>query len=93
MKPDLSIMLTNNDITVSNAAEVFASCKDLPADKWGFKDVGLPKEEMISLAKAMKDAGKKTYIEVVTYTEEGCLEGAKLAYECGFDYQIGRAHV
>ena len=47
MKADLIIMLTNNDITVSNAAEVFESCKDLPAKKWGFKDVGLPKEEMI----------------------------------------------
>lgn len=89
MTPELIIMLTNNDITVSNAAEVFESCKDLPASKWGFKDVGLPKEEMIALAKAMKEAGKETYIEVVTYTEEGCLEGAKLAYECGFDYLTG----
>lgn len=89
MKPELIIMLTNNDITVSNAAEVFESCKDLPAKKWGFKDVGLPKEEMIALAKKMKEAGKETYIEVVTYTEEGCLEGAKLAYECGFDYLTG----
>lgn len=89
MKTELIIMLTNNDITVTNAAEVFEQCKDLPAKKWGFKDVGLPKDQMIALAKAMKEAGKETYIEVVTYTEEGCLEGAKLAYECGFDYLTG----
>ena len=89
MNPEIIIMLTNNDITVTNAEEVFESCKDLPAKKWGFKDIGLPKEEMIQLAKKMKDAGKETYIEVVTYTEEGCLEGAKLAYECGFDYLTG----
>lgn len=89
MTPELIIMLTNNDITVTNAAEVFEQCKDLPAKKWGFKDVGLPKDQMIALAKAMKEAGKETYIEVVTYTEEGCLEGAKLAYECGFDYLTG----
>lgn len=89
MKPEIIIMLTNNDITVKNAAEVFENCKDLPAAKWGFKDVGLPKEEMIALAKKMKEAGKETYLEVVTYTEEGCLEGAKLAYECGFDYLTG----
>lgn len=44
---------------------------------------------MIKLAAKMKEAGKETYIEVVTYTEEGCLEGAKLAYECGFDYLTG----
>ena len=65
MNPEIIIMLTNNDITVTNAEEVFESCKDLPAKKWGFKDIGLPKEEMIQLAKKMKDAGKETYIEVV----------------------------
>lgn len=89
MVPELIIMLTNNDITVSNAAEIFEQCKDLPARKWGFKDVGLPKSEMVELARKMKEAGKETYIEVVTYTEEGCLEGAKIAYECGFDYLTG----
>ena len=93
MKPEIIIMLTNNDITVKNAEEVFESCKDLPAKKWGFKDVGLPKDEMIKLAAKMKEAGKETYIEVVTYTEEGCLEGAKLAYECGFDYLTEHFHL
>ena len=68
MTPELIIMLTNHDITVSNAEEVFESCKDLPAKKWGFKDVGLPKEEMKKLAEKMKAAGKETYMEVVTYT-------------------------
>ncbi|MDO4555378.1 MAG: hypothetical protein Q4B70_09565 [Lachnospiraceae bacterium] len=89
MQPEIIIMLTNNDITVSDAEKVFEDCKDLPAQKWGFKDVGLEKDKMTALAKKMKDAGKETYIEVVTYTEEGCLEGAKLAYECGFDYLTG----
>ncbi len=89
MTPELIIMLTNNDITVPNAEEVFDACRDLPARKWGFKDVGLPKERMIALARAMKEAGKETFLEVVTYTEEGCLEGAKLAFECGFDHLTG----
>lgn len=64
MKPNLIIMLTSNDITVSNAAEVFAACKDLPAEHWGFKDMGLLEKEMIALDKAVKDAGKATYLEV-----------------------------
>ena len=55
MKPEIIIMLTNNDITVKNAEEVFESCKDLPAKKWGFKDVGLPKDEMIKLAAKMME--------------------------------------
>lgn len=92
MKPELIIMLTHNDVTVSNAAEVFDSCKDLPANRWGFKDVGLSKEEMIALNRAMKEAGKTTYLEVVTYTEEGCVEGAKLAGECGFDFLTGTVY-
>ncbi|RGY99674.1 hypothetical protein [Clostridium sp. AM58-1XD] len=89
MNPEIIIMLTNNDITVSDAEAVFDSCKDLPVKKWGFKDVGLEKEKMKALAEKMKGAGKETYLEVVTYTEEGCLEGAKLADECGFDYLTG----
>lgn len=92
MKPELIIMLTHNDVTVPNALEVFESCKDLPAKLWGFKDVGLGKEEMIALNKAMKAAGKTTYLEVVTYTEEGCVEGAKLAGECGFDFLTGTVY-
>lgn len=92
MKPELIIMLTCNDITVTNAAEVFDVCKDLPAQHWGFKDVGLDKEAMIALNKKMKDAGKTTYLEVVTYTEEGCVEGAKLAGECGFDHLTGTVY-
>lgn len=92
MKPELIIMLTQNDITVTNAAEVFDVCKDLPAQHWGFKDVGLSKDEMIALNRKMKDAGKTTYLEVVTYTEEGCVEGAKLAGECGFDYLTGTVY-
>lgn len=92
MKPELIIMLTYNDITVSNASEVFEACKDLAVPNWGFKDVGLSKEEMIALNREMKDAGKTTYLEVVTYTEEGCLEGAKLAGECGFDFLTGTVY-
>lgn len=89
MKTDIIIMLTYNDVTVQNAEQIFEECKDLPAKKWGFKDVGLSVEEMKKLAAKMKAAGKTTYLEVVTYTEEGCLEGARLAKECGFDYLTG----
>ena len=70
MTPELIVMLTNNDKTVIDAVEVFESCKDLPVQKWGFKDVGLDKEAMIDLNQKMKAAGKTTYLEVVTYTEE-----------------------
>lgn len=89
MKPEIIIMLTHHDVTVKNAAEVFESCKDLPIKYWGFKNVGLPKDEMKALTAAMKAAGKTTFLEVVTYDEESCLDGAKTAIDCGFDYLMG----
>lgn len=89
MLEKLIVMLTHNDKTVSNAYEVFQQCKDLPVNNWGFKDVGMAPEKMKELCSAMKAAGKTTFLEVVTYTEEDCLRGARLAVECGFDYLLG----
>lgn len=89
MNKEILIMLTHNDMTVKNASEIFEECKDLPIQFWGFKDVGIPVEEMIALNRKMQDAGKTTFLEVVTYTEEECVEAAKLACECGFDYLTG----
>lgn len=89
MGPEIIIMLTHHDVTVKNAAEIFEECKDLPVKYWGFKNVGLPKDEMKALAKAMKDAGKTTFLEVVTYDEASCLDGAQTAIDCGFDCLMG----
>lgn len=88
-RPNLIVMLTHNDVTVPNAQEVFESCKDLDVQNWGFKNVGLPKDQMKRLVQSMKAAGKTTYLEVVTYDEESCLEAAKVAVECRFDVLMG----
>jgi len=92
MRSKLIVMLTHNDQTVKNAIEVFDECKHLPVKCWGFKDIGLKQEEMKALIKSMKDAGKTTFLEVVTYSEEECMRGAKLAVEVGFDYLMGTIH-
>ena len=89
MKPRLITMLTYNDETVQNALEVFRECADLDCLCWGFKDVGLPPKDMTTLVDAMKDAGKETFLEVVSLSEDECMRGAKLAVECGFDYLMG----
>jgi len=89
MESKIIVMLTHKDQTVEDALGVFESCKDLPVDFWGFKDVGLPAPKMKELHAAMKTAGKKTFLEVVTYTPEACMAGAKLAVEFGFDYLMG----
>lgn len=86
---NLVVMLTHNDQTVKDAIEIFDSSKDLDVRHWGFKNVGLPETEMKQLVRNMKDAGKTTYLEVVTYTEDECMAAAKLAVECGFDCLMG----
>ena len=91
-KPELIVMLTHNDVTVKNAHEVFESCKDLDVKHWGFKNVGLPHDEMVRLVNAMKKAGKITHLEVVTYDEASCLEAANTAIECGFDSLMGTVY-
>lgn len=89
MNSQLIVMLTQNDVTVSNAREVFESCKDLPVKFWGFKDVGISPSNTRALLDVMKSNGKVTSLEVVTYTEDECLENAKMAVEYGFDYLTG----
>ena len=55
----------------------------------GFKDVGLQPGHMQKVVTAMKDAGKTTFLEVVSLSEEEGLRGARLAVELGFDILMG----
>jgi hypothetical protein len=92
MKPEFILMLTYNDQTVKNALELFQECKDTPVRCWGFKDVGLPHPEMKRLVRLMQEAGKTTFLEVVSLSEEEGLAGAKLAAEAGFDILMGTVY-
>lgn len=87
--PELIVMLTHNDITVSNAAKIFEECANSKATYWGFKEKPLPTDEMKALFKKMKECGKKTFLEVVEYTEDEGLAGAEIAVECGCDVLMG----
>jgi hypothetical protein len=88
-KPELIVMLTHQDETVPDALELFDRTKDYPVTHWGFKDVGLPPKEMQAVAAAMKTAGKTTFLEVVSLSEEDGLRGARLAVDSGFDILMG----
>ena len=92
MKQKMIVMLTYDDKTVSNALEIFDQCKELPVECWGFKNIGLPVENMKRLILNMKEVKKTTFLEVVTYNEKSCLDAAKLALECQFDYFTGSVY-
>ena len=89
MAPKLIVMLTYNDRTIENAMEIFEECKDAPVEYWGFKDIGIKLEEMRKLVNEMKKARKITFLEPLRETEEECLDSAKAALECKFDYVVG----
>lgn len=88
-KPQLIVMLTHNDRTVMNAAEIFEKCKNSKAQFWGFKEEPLPLDEMKTLFAEIKSCNKTTALEVVAYTEEECLKGAEMAAECNCDILMG----
>lgn len=82
-------MLTRHDYTVENALEVFEQCKNSKAIYWGIKEHPLPCSAMKRLFTRMKQCGKKTILEVVSYTESEGLAGARLAADCGCDILLG----
>lgn len=92
MDQKLVVMLTDNDETVSTAKADFLAAADLPVKEWGFKDVGLPLDQMVDLVKTMKAHGKRTNLEVVSLSEEEGLAGAKIAVEAGFDVLMGTVY-
>lgn len=90
--PFLIVMLTYNDMTVKNAYEIFEKCKKSRALYWGFKDDGLSPNEMKKLFSYMKQCGKITVLEAVSYNEKDSLRGAKLAVDCGCDILMGTVY-
>ena len=89
LKPELIVMLTHQDRTVQDALQLFERTQDYPITHWGFKDVGLSPKEMQRVVTAMKAAGKNTFLEVVSLSEEEGLSGARLAVDLGFDVLMG----
>lgn len=90
--PELIVMLTHNDYTVSNAVEVFESCKDAPISMWGFKEAGLARDDMLYLAGRITECGKIPVLEVVAYDEDECIRGAEVAAECGCGILMGTVY-
>ena len=87
--PELIVMLTWHDYTVENAAQVWEQCKSSKARFWGFKEHPLPLDQMKAIYDSMKQCGKTAFLEVVAYSEEKGLEGAKIAAACGCNILMG----
>jgi hypothetical protein len=86
-------MLTHNDVTVPNAREVFEDVKDAGVSFVGFKDVGLPFEEMRALVNTIQGGGGKIFFEAVSLTADGCIRSVDAAVRLGVDYFIGGTYL
>jgi len=89
MKSKIIVMLTKDDKTVDDAIDIFKLCIDLPIDLWGFKNIGLSSIEMQQLIQEVRGAGKTSFLEIVSYSKEECMDGAVFAVENRFNYLMG----
>ena len=83
------LMLTRNDVTVKEARRLLDEVLLTPTRHIGFKDVGLPFDQMLELAQTIKANGRNTHLEVVSLTEEDELKSARIGLDLGVDYLIG----
>ncbi len=82
-------MLTRDDVTVSDAREIYARVAGSGVRHVGCKDVGLPREELAELMDEIRANGHTSYLEVVSETPEATLRSARVATEVRPDYLIG----
>lgn len=89
MSFDFIFMLTADDKTVADARSRLRDVLDGGARHIGFKDVGLPFEDLKLLADDIKAAGAGAYLEVVSLDAQSELRSAKAAIGLGVDYLLG----
>jgi len=82
-------MLTRNDETIPNARAIYASIAELGLRHVGCKDVGLEKPELAKLIADIRFHGHKSYLEVVSESDDSMERSAHTAVEVGADYVIG----
>lgn len=86
---DFIFMLTEDDRTIPDARQTLEQVLAGGARHIGFKDVGLPFEELKGLAADIRAAGGRTYLEVVSLDEESELRSAKAAIDLEVDCLLG----
>lgn len=86
-------MLTRNDRTVADASVQLQTALALGVRHIGFKDIGLPIEQLKALNSAIKTGGATSYLEVVSLDRESEIVSARAATEIGVDILLGGTRV
>ena len=86
-------MLTRNDRTVEDASEQLQTALALGVRHIGFKDIGLPIDQLKALNVAIKEGGATSYLEVVSLDRDSEIASARAAAEIGVDVLLGGTRV
>lgn len=86
---DFILMLTSGDRTIPDARHRLDEALEGGARHIGFKDVGLPFADLRGLADAIRMAGGRSYLEVVSLDAESELASARAAVELDVDCLLG----
>jgi len=85
-------MLTRDDVTVGDALDRYAEVRGSGLRWVGFKDVGLPFDQLRALADAIHADGRKVALEVVSLDQGSEVRSASAALEIGVDLLMGGVH-
>ena len=83
------LMLTENDRTIPDAPARLEEALEAGARHIGFKDIGLPLEDLRGLAQTIRNAGGRSYLEVVSLDKESELVSARAAVDLDVDCLLG----
>jgi len=86
---DFIFMLTRDDKTVDNGMEVLEMIEGIGIRHIGFKDLGVERETLFSLAHRIKDIGGTSYMEVVSTSLQSIRNSISTAVELGVDCVLG----
>jgi methylglyoxal synthase len=86
---DFILMLTEADRTIPDARARLDEALEGGVRHIGFKDVGLPFDELRGLAEAIRAAGGRSYLEVVSLDAESELASARAAVALDVDVLLG----
>ncbi|MEM9331141.1 MAG: methylglyoxal synthase [Pseudomonadota bacterium] len=86
---DFIFMLTEDDRTIPDARARLEDVLAGGARHIGFKDIGLPFDELKALASEIRANGGRAYLEVVSLDEDSELRSAKAAIDLEVDCLLG----
>jgi NAD(P)H-dependent flavin oxidoreductase YrpB (nitropropane dioxygenase family) len=89
MGPAFIFMLTRADRTIEDAPARLPEVLDAGVRHVGFKDIGLPPATLRRLAEAIRAAGARVYLEVVSLDAASEAASARMALDLGVDVLMG----